>query len=277
MANTDGNPFARFAYSPLISSGNNDTLDNESGTRLAVFSGKNMQAFINHQKVGNLESVTWTISSEVVGNYVMGRGDAVAYTKGKRVIVGSMVFSQYDRHAILEQVFQLTKRNIRSVGDMWQFDGTALNAAAVLRKNAATLKQTTITGVGTNPVYTEGSSSPGYYATQSGQDYGLRGIDSQTLWSRLQEEAQYTAEAAGRRKFEYSDQLPPFDMTLVGVNDAQYAARCAIFGITITQETAGFSSNDLGNAVGISFTALRVSPWRPIDFDGASVSTVPID
>jgi hypothetical protein len=109
---TRKNVFQRYAYSPRYNYQTEPGLDDPmaDGNNMVVFSGGDMQAYINNIKVGNLESVTWSISVEVVGNYVMGRRDAVIYTTGKRVVVGSLVLSQYDRHALLEQVFSVSKK-----------------------------------------------------------------------------------------------------------------------------------------------------------------------
>jgi hypothetical protein len=80
-----------------------------------------------------------------------------------------------------------------------------------------------------------------------------------------------TARIVGSQKFMYSDQVPPFDMTLIGVNTQGAASRCALLGMRITQETAGISTNDMGNAVGMSFVALSIDPWSKVEnIDGVA-------
>jgi hypothetical protein len=261
------NPFQRYAYSPRYNYTKASGIEyNNEGNNMVVFSGGDMQAYINNIKVGNLESVTWSISVEVVGNYVMGRRDAVIYTTGKRVVVGSMVLSQYDRHALLEQVFQLTKNGKDTMGSLWSAEtpNTGLG-----NPGSAGGFSTTSAGVG------------GVNSTNRNQDETvvsgpntvlLRGISRSAYEQELLRMEEDAARAAAAVKFNYSDQLPPFDLTLVGVTKGGDAARCSIFGMQITQETAGFSQNDLGNSVGMSFVGLAVSPWRAIDGSGLEIA-----
>jgi len=119
-------------------------------------------------------------------------------------------------------------------------------------------------GYGTNPDWIDPvldlrGSSNGADATF------LRGISRTAYEQELLRMETDAARSQGSVKFNYSDQLPPFDLTLVGVTKSGHAARCSIFGMQVTQETAGFSQNDLGNSVGMSFVALAVSPWGSLD------------
>lgn len=262
--NARKNVFQRYAYSPRYSYNEVDGISTANqGNNMVVFSGGDMQAYINNIKVGNLESVTWSISVEVVGNYVMGRRDAVIYTTGKRVVVGSMVLSQYDRHALLEQVFQISQRKIKSVGSLWEMDKNFRNAVG---QPGATEAQTATVpgGYGTQPGYVNYDEDANSNGSGANANF-LRGISRTAYEAELDRMETDASRAVGATKFNYSDQLPPFDLTLVGVTKSGDAARCSIFGMQVTQETAGFSQNDLGNSVGMSFVALAVSPWRSID------------
>lgn len=267
MADTNNNLnlFRRYAYSPRTKIEGESDADFQASNNLVVFSGGDLQAYINNTKVGNLESVTWSISVEVVGNYVMGRRDAVTYTTGKRVIVGSIVLSQYDRHALLEQVFQLSKRNISSIASLWSPDADVAGALN-LNGNGAFSGSS---GVNANSNIDQNAGPASATTATSPLS---RGLSPTAFNAQLQAQLVETARLVGAQKFNYSDQIPPFDLTLVGVTRSGVAARCSIFGMQITQETAGFSQNDLGNSVGMSFVALGVSPWRQIDWDNTGKS-----
>jgi hypothetical protein len=263
------NIFQRYAYSPSLNYKKVEGIEQSEGNNMVVFSGGDMQAYINNIKVGNLESVTWSISVEVVGNYVMGKRDAVIYTTGKRVVVGSMVLSQYDRHALLEQVFRVRKNNINTVASLWSMDvnnriqvgqgneGTNLTASQLAAQNA----RWQAINIDNSPNSAEG-------------DYGnMRGISRGTFEVELDRMKLDAARTAGAQKIKYSDQLPAFDLTLVGFTKGGEGARCSIFGLQVTQETAGFSQNDLGNSVGMSFVALAVDPWQSIDGSALDITT----
>lgn len=267
MARLSDNPFTRYAYSPwdeLTLYNNSDVLPPEH--ELTIFAGGDLSAYINNIPVGNLEAVTWSISVEVVGNFVMGRRDAVTYVTGRRVVVGSMVMTQYDRHALIEQVFKLSARagnRIPTFGDLWETSAPAKQLASRARpQNITGSKQ-----VNPNISFTA-ELVHGMDAVRSG--LGMRGITLQEFQAQLRAQQESAARLMGATRLNYSDQIPPFDLTLVGVSGKTGAASSAtIFGITITQETAGFSQNDLGGQVGMSFTALGVTPWRPVGSAGA--------
>jgi hypothetical protein len=259
MLDRRSNPFQRYAYSGLDSSLKGVQID--QGIFPETFSGGDLQAFINNKKVANLESVTWSISVEVVGNYVMGQRNPLSYTKGKRVIVGSLALTQWDRHALLEQVFHLSRSEIFNQYDIW----SALGGSPAQQ----VLNTTDFTIVGTNRAVNSASVStelnpPGASTGIGANNANVRGLSRVAYENELRQMVKETAALIGAQKIDNSDQLPPFDLTLVGVNQGGAAAYCTLFGMTITQETAGFSMNDLANTVGMSFTALYVSPWRPV-------------
>ena len=140
-------------------------------------------AYINNVKIGTLESFTCSCSVEtIIDESDEARAlPCVSYKPGKRMIAGSMVFSQYDRHPIL---------------------------------------------------------------------------------------------AAFSDQYKYYWQLPPFDMTIVGVDKKGHAARLVLYGTQICQSTYDWPQNDLGSAVGCSFVAREITPWGPVEGSGLSfVST----
>lgn len=280
MANTQSkNPFARYAYSPVQVHSENklaqemDNTDAAALKRYVTFSGADLSAYIGNRKVGNLESVTWSISVEVVGNYVMGRRNPVAYTSGKRVIVGSMVFSQYDKHAILEEVFRMSASGIRNAGQLWSaiYDDKLQGVVPGLASKIGSTPEATVQTSPLRAIYTGSIDGFDPSSPANLRDFNLAGVSASEFNTQLQNQIIDAIDWAYRHKIQYSDQLPPFDLTLIGVNKSGWAAKCAIFGMQITQETAGFSSSDLGNAVGVSFVALGVEPWRRIESEAGAL------
>lgn len=265
------NQFSRYAYGTVdqFSITNDDQM--AIGRTRPTFTGSDMYCHINNKFVRNIESVTWSSSVEVVGDYVMGSRNPQAYRTGKRVIVGTMVFSQYDRHAILEEVFNLSsvENPIRTYQDLWKLDG--LDAAPVASRIITTkTAPKTITrgvvGVNQNP---DQINANGLYDVQlATRTAGLTTIEFE---SRMKANLQQAARLKGATKIDYADMIPIFDLTICGVNTKGEATSCGIFGIQITQETAGVSSNDMTNSVGVSFTALAINPWKPIQVYGGEL------
>lgn len=257
------NPWQRRAYGALDPSFYSDVVSTAPLVP-QTFAGRDLVAYFNNIKVGNLEAVTWSSSTEVVGNYAMGSADALGYTKGKRVIVGSLSMTQWDRHVLLEQVFNLTGNALAgnkplTQGDLWA-PGSTGNSIRANRNFTIQGLSSSTGGVGTQQV----AQSFADDVTTMLNTSVARGL-SRTDYARiLRDQINDAANQMAARRVNYSDQIPPFDITLVGVNDAGYSAYATLFGITVTQETAGFSMNDLGNTVGMSFVALNISPWRPV-------------
>ena len=85
---------------PTVTSGNN------YNRIYQAYAGCDMQVHINHIPVGTLQALTISITRETVPLYVMGDPNPKTYVKGKRGIAGTLVFSTFDRHALLNDVFR---------------------------------------------------------------------------------------------------------------------------------------------------------------------------
>ena len=250
------NVFRRSGYNTMVGVDAEDAAGYviDEGSK-QVFSGGDLTAYVNNIQVGNLESLTFSSSVEVAGQFVMGRRDAVQYTQGKRVIVGSLMFAQYDKHALLEEVFQITRRGRMTQQSFWSPESPA---SALAQQN--TYNNVIIgTQKGLNNTSLQGNTDAVF--DQAGN---LRGLSASEAATQRNAQDQLAAKLQGSIKIDYADQIPPFDLTLVGISRTGAASRCTIFGLTINQETGGWSMQDLGNSVGFSFVALHVSPWRTV-------------
>jgi hypothetical protein len=67
------------------------------------FSGADIKAVFANNEVGNLMAVSYAIQREKAPIYVLGEANPRAFSRGKRGIAGSLIFIQFDTHAILEQ------------------------------------------------------------------------------------------------------------------------------------------------------------------------------
>lgn len=270
--NSNANPFRRFAYSPIdeLSLKSSDLIADVNDTNnLVTFAGGDLEAFINNIRVGNLEQLTISTSTEIVGSYVMGRRDPVAFTKGKRVIVGSMVLTQYDRHAFLEQVFMLSRRGIRTIGQLWASDSPAaiardnVTASNVITAGAAVTQGVRQAATGVTPSVNLAPPSNDFLFNVNSNI--MRGLNPTEFAAQQVDQLATAARLIGAQKFEYSDQIPPFDLTLIGVDKFGHAAKVSIFGMEISQETSGWSQNDLGSSVGLAFVAKGTAHFNAID------------
>jgi len=58
--------------------------------------------------------------------------------------------------------------------------------------------------------------------------------------------------------------VPKFNVVLTGTTKIGYVSTCTLVGVKFTSKVCGFSANDLGNDVGLSFLADSVIPWHPL-------------
>ena len=65
-------------------------------------SGCDIQAFIESALLGNIQGVSFSITREKAPVYVMGQADPVSFSRGKRGIAGSLVFTNFDREALYD-------------------------------------------------------------------------------------------------------------------------------------------------------------------------------
>jgi len=65
-------------------------------------SGCDIQAFIEHALLGNIQGVSFSITREKAPIYVMGHADPVSFSRGKRGIAGSLIFTNFDREALYD-------------------------------------------------------------------------------------------------------------------------------------------------------------------------------
>jgi len=65
-------------------------------------SGCDIQAFIESTMLGNIQGISFSITREKAPIYVMGSVDPVSFSRGKRGIAGSLIFTNFDREALYD-------------------------------------------------------------------------------------------------------------------------------------------------------------------------------
>lgn len=88
----------------------------------------------------------------------------------------------------------------------------------------------------------------------------------------VHEEPQITY--ARTRTPQYSDQIPPFDITLTGANELGQFVTMSIFGVEILNEGSGISIDDIVNEQQMTFVARELTPWTPFNSSGIDINDV---
>ena len=194
-----------------------------------AFSGADIHAYIGNRKVANLVALSVSINREVAPLYTFGDPSPRTFVKGKRGIAGTMTFTQFDKHALIESVFNVGER----IKDLWE-------------------------------------NIDRFYGHMADQDFKSRvqhllryaGQSQQQIGSLSNE--QYIVATAARivaqRRIQYVDQLPPFDLTLVFINEAGAFAYMALLGVQFANEGYGYTLDDLSSATAVTYVATGVRP-----------------
>jgi len=201
-----------------------------------AYSGCDMVAHINHIPVGTLQALTVSITREVVPQYVMGDPNPKTYVKGKRGIAGTLVFSTFDRHALLNDIFlQVMEEDVDQ--NSWYKDNRYLES--IVNKGQ-------------------------YYASDvNGTLMAMPAMQSARS-ETTDQDVQRVLDSWRQRKLKYSDELPPFNITLTMVNDFGAASTCHINGVVLINEGYGFTMDDLTNEISFTYVAREVTPLESL-------------
>jgi len=253
----------RSAYSPIDSAFREDSAGApRNDRRPEPFGGKDYQVYINNIKVANLDTFTISSSVETVGQYAMGSQDALGHIQGKRALVGSMSMLQWDRHALIEEVFAMSYvANKAKQKDLW-FPESA--GSELLRRTETSYvvagSDGTTSGVGAASLSTIPTTESPFVPGSS----TARGMSRKAFDDLQRSIIRDAVRSSGNKFIIYADQLPAFDMTVVGINDSGAGAYTNVMGIKIMQETMGYSMSDMSGVVAFSFVALSMQPWRSL-------------
>ena len=199
------------------------------------FSGSDIRCQIGNYSFAEVQAVSYSITREKAPIYTMGSPDPRAFSRNKRGIAGSLVWVNFDRHALLNLVYQLGGQFVANVDDLKpQF---MTNQSAFLSQTA--IFQSTL-------------------IRDSGQSAGAT-ID--------QFDGQPVSAVSGFKEVAspwYSDQILPFDITLAGTNEEGAASAMKITGVEVLNEGTGVSINDAVTETQCSFVAREVQPWQAV-------------
>jgi hypothetical protein len=207
-------------------------LESEISRSYNSFSGADINAVIGPYPFAELQAVSYSITREKAPVYCMGNPDPLSYSRNKRGIAGSLIWINFDRHALLNLVYQAGGQFLADIDEVRpQYVAVSTNASAVF---ASTLVR-----------------SDGFSAGST-----VDVLDSQIVNS------------VGYNKIEsapwYSDQVLPFDITLAAANEYGAMAATKIFGVEILNEGWGTSIDDAVNEMQATFVARSVEPMAAI-------------
>lgn len=81
---------------------NNSTMASEYTKTYTTFSGCDIVATFGNQVIGELQAITYSVSREKAPVYTFGSAEPRSFSRGKRGIAGTLVFTVFDRDALIE-------------------------------------------------------------------------------------------------------------------------------------------------------------------------------
>lgn len=190
-------------------------------------SGCDIIATIDGILIGNLNGISFSTTREKAPVYTMGSVDAVSFGRGKRGHAGSLIFTNFDRHALY---------------DIMDSDSTSIN-----------------------------NDKKRYRYWKKQQDVPAGGRSKMLSADFTDLSALGITLAAPN----YSDQIPPFTITLTSMTEYGSISVMHILGVELINEGSGVSIDDIVTETQMTFVARAILGWRPIQI-GAGAETANI-
>jgi len=196
------------------------------------FSGSDITASIGQFTFAELQAVSYSVTREKAPIYTMGSPDVRAFSRNKRGVAGSLIWINFDRHALLNIIALASGRFVANNEEILpSFQPSSAGPASQVAIFNSNLVRT---------------SGPPVTAT-------INALDNIAVTS-----------VSGNNSLAqpwYSDQILPFDITLVGTNEYGAATGMKIFGVEILNEGSGVSIDDAVTEMQATFVAQLVEPW----------------
>jgi hypothetical protein len=166
----------------------------------------------------------------------MGSVGPRAFSRNKRGIAGSLIWINFDRHALLNVVRKAGGKFIANIDDIKPEYRNSENAF-----------------LGQTEIFTSS------ILRSAGIPLNIPSNEAQGLIPINSVAARKEEAAPG-----YSDPILPFDVTLAGTNEQGAATAMKIFGVEVLNEGSGISIDDAVTETQATFIARVVEPWQAV-------------
>lgn len=187
------------------------------------FSGVDMVCVFGKHVIGEIQGISYTVQREKAPIYTMGDANPRGFSRGKRGIAGSLIFSVFNRspliNAMKDDAYYMTlAKNVTGAKEIL---------------NLFNLGEVVGGTIGTSTT----ASTPAGLVTE---------VSIDRVWAKAQ----------------YADQIPPFTIVITAGNEYGAHAMMKIFGVEILNQGSGMSIDDITTDEACTFTATRITPWE---------------
>ena len=195
------------------------------------FSGVDIKVVIDGHVAGTMQAVSYAIQREKAPIYVMGRVDPLSFSRGKRGIAGTMISIMLDQHMMWREPWASSSRVI----------------------------------LDNDEIIPDELNNPSSFSDPISSFSGLGSVSGQGLTPALDRElgsGSAISSEWGPQRPNYVDQIAPFDISIVAVNEYGKAAMMRIYGCEILNEGSGFSIDDIVIENQMTYICRTILPWK---------------
>lgn len=197
----------------------------------ASIGGCDIVVLMQGELVGQIQALSISISREKAPIHVMGRPDAIGFSRGKRGIAGSMVGVVLNNSWLSHSLRGGNVRDVDRKTYFWASEAEYTQFSHL------------IGGIDHDPLEGDGDV---FRQVDGGNQEFFTGRRPQQAW--------------------YVDQILPFNTVVVGANEYGGATARIITGCEILNEATGTSVDDIMLDESHTYVALHVSPYIGLEF-----------
>lgn len=236
------------------------------------YAGVDIRVVINGAQVGSMQALSYAIQREKAPIYVMGSVDPISYSRGKRGIAGTMISLMLDNHLLQSKSFT----GEYYLGDNDEVFPQIGGDSAKPGLLQGTSQLTDLNNDVNDPVSLQ-TVGDGQFESISEEFSGAGGVfsDVTTAAGAFLRQGQNTSfdvnDVSNNYKVApvfYVDQILPFDIAIVAVNEYGQSAQMRLYGCEILNEGSGFSIDDIVVENQMTYVCRTILPWRSFDLDG---------
>lgn len=217
------------------------------------FSGCDIVATFGNVVIGELQAISFSVSREKAPLYTMGSAEPRSFTRGKRGIAGTLIFSNFDRDALIYALKEWAagQAYFQRLGGELPMEPLSVSDWDRKMNTLATNQMSNINGEANAQTIGDSASI----------DNGNVSVAASTN-DRI---STITSNFAVASTPHYGDEIPPFDITLSFCNEYGQEAYMCIYGVEILNEGSGFSIDSLVSEKACTFVARRLDHLTPIE------------
>lgn len=194
-----------------------------------AFSGCDIVPAFNGKVIGELQAISYSVSREKAPVYTMGSAEPRSFSRGKRGIAGNLVFTVFNRDALIEEFKE-------------KLNGTALGVQKFKSEGAREYLS-----------IEDWDSQMSSFASPN----GTANVDGKTGGK--------VSDMVGLYQPIYADEILPFDITITFANEYGQRAVLVIYGVELLNEGSGFSIDSVQSEKAYTFVARRIDYMKSLD------------